>query len=627
MSATKKTAPEVGQLKRGITLYGDDFAELLTLLDTRTMDLNLDEMSEFISVLSNAAAGVPRARSMTLRAMRLWFQANGVDLSGDEGHHFEAFFAQYWDEPEDPRDVRDFVRGLIEKVRRDALTLEMSDSSDQAVVEDDLAVFERSSQKLEDWLQRPRADCIEDIEAAIARERTEKTWPRQIDYPDTHDAKNAHRFMRLRPKKLLSFDGDLYSFDENHWAKRAEQEIRAEVRATNPVESTRGPIEGDAKRTVLTATQVGNLIRSVHDETCCRVGPFEWIEPKLGDPEAVDMALFANGLLDVTAMELLPHDGRYFATGLPEYDWDPLAECPSWKRWLDQTLDSSFHDTLQEWFGYCLTPDTSAHKFMTLVGVKRSGKSTALEVLSKLVGEQHVAAASMQTLANEFGAQAFIGKRLAIVGDARDVEARGRTAAIERLLNITGEDTLSINQKNKDIVSVKLRTRLTIACNDHLSLLDESQALAARMLIVRFERSFLGKEDRGLSKRLMAELPGIANWALEGLERLRSNGGRFSVGALGESEVRKVAMAHAPALRFAEDCLEIGEAEDFVLLDEVYEAFSNWAYAEDIPRSLVRGKWRFAQDLESAVDGVKFSQRRVEGKSPRVLSGIRGVIP
>ena len=42
-------------------------------------------------------------------------------------------------------------------------------------------------------------------------------------------------------------------------------------------------------------------------------------------------------------------------------------------------------------------------------------------------------------------------------------------------------------------------------------------------------RSWLGKEDRDLEPALQAELPGILNWALAGLERLVvTNGHRFT---------------------------------------------------------------------------------------------------
>lgn len=46
---------------------------------------------------------------------------------------------------------------------------------------------------------------------------------------------------------------------------------------------------------------------------------------------------------------------------------------------------------------------------------------------------------------------------------------------------------------------------------------DETGALALRQITFPFDRSYAGHEDNSFIPRLHAELPGIANWALEGL--------------------------------------------------------------------------------------------------------------
>ena len=51
-----------------------------------------------------------------------------------------------------------------------------------------------------------------------------------------------------------------------------------------------------------------------------------------------------------------------------------------------------------------------------------------------------------------------------------------------------------------------------------------SGALAGRLLVILFQHSFFGREDPGLTDRLMGELPGILNWAIEGYERLQARG-------------------------------------------------------------------------------------------------------
>ena len=55
-------------------------------------------------------------------------------------------------------------------------------------------------------------------------------------------------------------------------------------------------------------------------------------------------------------------------------------------------------------------------------------------------------------------------------------------------------------------------------------LADTSNALAARMIVIRMNRSFAGLEDPELFDRLAGELSGIAEWAVEGLIEQRERG-------------------------------------------------------------------------------------------------------
>ena len=54
--------------------------------------------------------------------------------------------------------------------------------------------------------------------------------------------------------------------------------------------------------------------------------------------------------------------------------------------------DGESISTLQEWFGYCLLPDTRQQKIALLVGPKRSGKGTVARILKKLVGQANTCA-------------------------------------------------------------------------------------------------------------------------------------------------------------------------------------------------------------------------------------------
>ena len=68
----------------------------------------------------------------------------------------------------------------------------------------------------------------------------------------------------------------------------------------------------------------------------------------------------------------------------------------------------------------------------------------------------------------------MIGKPVAIIADAK-LSGRADTGAIvERLLNISGEDVVDVNRKNKDQWTGKLPTRLMMLANELPRLPDQA---------------------------------------------------------------------------------------------------------------------------------------------------------
>lgn len=253
-------------------------------------------------------------------------------------------------------------------------------------------------------------------------------------------------------------------------------------------------------------------------------------------------------------------------------------------------------------------------------------------MLEQLVGSDHIARKQLADLGKEFGLQDAIDKRLIVIPDARDAPGGQRGQALERLLAVTGGDITGIPRKYLPAVSVKLLTRLLVLGNSQPHWLDESGALAARQLAITFDRSFEGREDQGVEDGLMHELAGIANWAIEGLRRLRTNGYTFTVGDAGKNAVHEVRRSASPALRFADDCLEVtGNPDHYVLQDEVYRMYQEWATEEGVHS---RSKTDLMTDLATSLHSVQATQRRgLKVPSdwrggeyrPRVLSGIRQV--
>jgi hypothetical protein len=109
---------------------------------------------------------------------------------------------------------------------------------------------------------------------------------------------------------------------------------------------------------------------------------------------------------------------------------------------------------------------------------------------------------------------------VAIISDARLAGRTDQHAIAERLLSISGEDTITVYRKFRDAWTGLLQTRFLILSNELPRLADASGALAGRFIMLVLIHSFYGHEDHGLTDGLLTELPGILNWSIAGWQRL-----------------------------------------------------------------------------------------------------------
>ena len=155
-----------------------------------------------------------------------------------------------------------------------------------------------------------------------------------------------------------------------------------------------------------------------------------------------------------------------------------------------------------------------------IIGPIRSGKGTIARILTAMLGKGHVASPTMSSLGTEFGLAPLLGKSLAIVSDARLGPKTDTRAVIERMLSISGEDSITVNRKFNDQVTVRLPSRFMIISNELPAFGDASGAIASRFILTTLTESFIGREDTELEAKLIAELPGIGDGRLERRRRV-----------------------------------------------------------------------------------------------------------
>lgn len=249
-------------------------------------------------------------------------------------------------------------------------------------------------------------------------------------------------------------------------------------------------------------------------------------------------------------------------------------------------------------------------------GPPRSGKGSTLGIISQLVGPENCAALNMTTLANRFATSDLIGKRVAICSDA-ELIPQTRNRVLELLKSISGEDSIQIDRKHKPLVTVKLKTRIVIATNQFPRFDDKANALAARLQIVPFRVSFAGKEDRNLRSKLEAELPGIFNWAMDGLRRLKQSG-RFTECLESNRELGEFKRHTAPVQAFVEEKCEKGAAYS-VPGQQLFAEYTNWCRENDI--SGICSESVFGKEMK--ILGLQKSRPTTNGNRSRVYTGIQ----
>ena len=350
-----------------------------------------------------------------------------------------------------------------------------------------------------------------------------------------------------------------------------------------------------------------------------------WINGATG-PDPKDLIVFANGILNVPAFldgdndALLDPTPDLFTTAALPVAFDPTATCPSWLAFLQSSLgdDADKIKLLQEWIGYCLTPDTTYQKMLYMRGPTASGKGRILEVLSALVGPEQTCNTSFSDLSGSFGLAPLVGKLICTIGDARAPRDGTAMRGLELLLNIVGDDGLQINRKHKDqLESHRLTARITIASNEILDVPDNAGALIRRLNLLEFTTSFASNPDHGLPLRLRAEIPGIAVWALEGLRRLRSQG-MFTVPHSSHEAILDWRTATSPVAAFLEECTDKVSSGE-VHKQELYDVWYGWSSERRITPITVS---RFFERVRSNATYVTSETYERGGHKHSVFKGI-----
>ncbi len=327
---------------------------------------------------------------------------------------------------------------------------------------------------------------------------------------------------------------------------------------------------------------------------------------------------FENCMFDPTTLQQKEHDKKHYSTIRIPYQYDPEAKCPLWIKILEEILEKNKDkmELLQEFFGYCLVPDNEQKKGLLLLGETDTGKSTILDILRELIGDVNISSVPLQHLSNPQYTPLLINKMINL-----DPDVNKNAADYEREFKIiTGgkNEKVSCNQKHIPTFEFVPKCKIILAANEFPKITDHSSAFYQRLLIVPCERRFQEHEkDRTIHDKLMKELPGIFNWVVEGLRRLKSRGSfkkyDFIINAVDELESE-----NNPSNLFFQEHIEISMGS-YILKSDLYTKYKQWS---ETTKNYALSENRFSSAVYKKFINQTPKNTRLDGGGKRIWRNI-----
>ncbi|MBE6572805.1 MAG: hypothetical protein E7652_00255 [Ruminococcaceae bacterium] len=284
---------------------------------------------------------------------------------------------------------------------------------------------------------------------------------------------------------------------------------------------------------------------------------------------------FRNGMLDLETRDLIEHAREYYSTVQLPFEYDPDAQCPIWESFLESSFegDKERINLSQECLGYLLSSETRAQKALVLYGSGGNGKGVFSSIIEALVGRSNISYAGLADLSNQFVRATLVDKQL-IMSSENEISHLNT----QYFKQIVGGDTcIMASHKNKKPFEFFPKCKIVMSTNNLPDTKDRSEGYYRRLQFLHFSKFFNDDErDVHLTEKLKEELPGIFNWALIGLDRLKSNDFKFSPCKSSDILLQEYRVEQNPFLEFINECLILDDPREKEENRVVYNSFKLW---------------------------------------------------
>lgn len=248
---------------------------------------------------------------------------------------------------------------------------------------------------------------------------------------------------------------------------------------------------------------------------------------------------FKNGVYDIITKELLEFSPNFILTNKINYNYNPNAESELVEKTLNKLAcqDQEIKNLLEECIGYCFYRRNELGKAFILTGMKANGKSTFLDMIKNVLGEDNITSLDLQEFTNEYKV-AELNQRLANIGDDISDNFIPDSSLFKKL--VTG-DRITARKIYCPPFEFNNYAKMLFSANNIPRIKDSTGAVQRRLIIIPFNATFSKKDpdyDPYIKYKLKTEecMEYLIKIGVEGLIRVIENK-EFSYSSQAEKEL------------------------------------------------------------------------------------------
>ena len=299
-------------------------------------------------------------------------------------------------------------------------------------------------------------------------------------------------------------------------------------------------------------------------------------------PANIRLLVLANGILNPVTRKLIPHTPRYFNTFPPFwFGYDPGAKAPGFFKFLNEIhKDQENRLMIQRIFSLCLYKVNPWQVGFLFFGSGANGKGVLTKILETLLGgKANVTSIGITSMDEKFDIAPLKNAWLNISQDMAEIsQSKALSNMLEgNLKHLIANEDFGFQEKYKNTEHVRPTVKFIFCTNKLPYFADRSDGIYRRFRYIEFKESFVGREDTTLETRLLAELPGILNWVLDGLQMLMNLEGETFPDTAEGRKIKKIQRSEndATGTWLREHC-EDADPGEFLELNPLYEDFKAW---------------------------------------------------